>query len=159
MFGDPAYRQAADRIYGFLRDKMAAPDGGFYASYGHERGRAGRRQRLYARETAQAMAGLLAYYDATGVAEARDLAVRAARWALDNRALPDGGFRHAEQDKGGPYLADNVEMAKALLALHRSTGGREWLMHAQATADFVAKTSSIPRPAASSPPPRLTQSN
>ena len=96
-------------------------------------------RRLYTRETAQAMAGLLAYYDATGVTDARDLAVRAARGALDSRALPGGGFRHAEQDKGGPYLADNVEMAKALLALHRSTGGREWLTHAQATADFVAK--------------------
>ena len=31
-------------------------------------------------------------------------------------------------------------MAKALLALHRSTGEREWLAHAQATADFIAKT-------------------
>jgi uncharacterized protein len=86
------------------------------------------------------MAGLLAYYDATGVVEARDLAVRSARWAIDNRALPNGGFRHAEQDKGGPYLADNVEMAKALLALHRSTGEREWLVRAQAAADFIAKT-------------------
>ena len=84
-------------------------------------------QRQYARETAQAIAGLLAYYDATGVAEARELAIDAARWALANRAMPGGGFRHAEQDKGGPYLADNVEMAKALLALHRSTGEREWL--------------------------------
>jgi hypothetical protein len=34
MFGDRAYRQAADRIYGFLKDTMAAPDGGFYASMG-----------------------------------------------------------------------------------------------------------------------------
>ena len=72
--------------------------------------------------------------------EARELAAAAARWALANRALPGGGFRHAEQDKGGPYLADNVEMAKALLALHRSTGEREWLTQAQATADFIAKT-------------------
>jgi len=54
--------------------------------------------------------------------------------------LPAGGFRHAEQDKGGPYLADNVEMAKVLLALHRSTGEREWLAQAQATADFIART-------------------
>ena len=72
--------------------------------------------------------------------EARELAIGGARWALANRALPGGGFRHAEQDKGGPYLADNVEMAKALLALHRSTGEREWLVHAQATADFIART-------------------
>jgi len=140
MFGDPAYRQAADRIYRFLRDIMAAPGGGFYASYGMSEGEPGVDKRLYARETAQAVAGLLAYYDATGVVEARELAIGATRWVLTNRARPGGGFRHTEQDKGGPYLADNVEMAKALLALHRSTGEREWLGHAQATADFIAKT-------------------
>jgi uncharacterized protein YyaL (SSP411 family) len=140
MFGDPAYRQAADRIYGFLKDTMAAPGGGFYASMGLSEGEPGVDKRQYARETAQAMSGLLAYYDATGVVAARDLATGGARWALANRAMPGGGFRHAEQDKGGPYLADNVEMAKALLALHRSTGMREWLDRASATADFIAKT-------------------
>jgi hypothetical protein len=140
MFGDDAYRQAADRIYGFLKNTMAAPGGGFYASFGMSEGEPGIDKRQYARETAQAIAGLLAYYDATGLTEARELATNAARWALANRAMPGGGFRHAEQDKGGPYLADNVEMAKALLALHRSTGEREWLTHAQATADFIAKT-------------------
>jgi uncharacterized protein len=140
MFGDPAYRQAADRIYGFLKNTMAAPGGGFYASMGLSEGEPGVDKRQYARETAQAVSGLLAYYDATGVVAARDLAVGGARWALANRALPGGGFRHAEQDKGGPYLADNVEMAKALLALHRSTGAREWLSQAQATADFIATT-------------------
>ena len=140
MFGDPAYRQAADRIYGFLRGTLAAPGGGFYASLGMSEGEPGVDRRLYARETAQAVAGLLAYYDATGVVAARELAVSGARWVLANRALPAGGFRHAEQDKGGPYLADNVEMAKVLLALHRSTGEREWLAQAQATADFIART-------------------
>ena len=140
MFGDPAYRQAADRIYGFLKNTMAAPGGGFYASMGMSEGEPGVDKRQYARETAQAISGLLAYYDATGVVAARELATDAARWALANRALPGGGFRHAEQDKGGPYLADNVEMAKALLALHRSTGMREWLTRARATADFIAKT-------------------
>ena len=140
MFGDPAYRQAADRIFGFLKGTLAAPGGGFYASLGMSEGEPGVDRRLYARETAQAVAGLLAYYDATGVAGARELAVSGARWVLANRALPAGGFRHAAQDKGGPYLADNVEMAKVLLALHRSTGEREWLAQAQATADFIART-------------------
>jgi uncharacterized protein YyaL (SSP411 family) len=140
ILGDPLYRQAADRIYGFLKNTMAAPGGGFYASMGMSEGEPGVDKRQYSRETAQAISGLLAYYDATGVVEARDLAVGGARWALANRALSGGGFRHAEQDKGGPYLADNVEMAKALLALHRSTGMREWLAQAQATADFIAAT-------------------
>jgi len=140
MFGDPTYRQAADRIFGFLKNTMAAPGGGFYASMGLSEGEPGIDKRQYARETAQAVSGLLAYYDATGLAEARELAIGGANWALANRALPGGGFRHAEQDKGGPYLADNVEMAKALLALHRSTGDREWLDRSRDTADFIAKT-------------------
>lgn len=140
MFGDPSYRQAADRVFGFLRNTMAAPGGGFFASMGLDEGKPGVDRRLYARETAQAISGLLAYYDATGVAEARDLAAAGAKWALANRALSGGGFRHAEQDKGGPYLADNVEMAKALLALHRSTGDRQWLTQANTTADFISKT-------------------
>ena len=140
MFGDPAYRRAADRVFDFLKNTMAAPDGGFYASMGLDEGTPGIDRREYARETAQAISGLLAYYDATSIVEARDRAVTGANWALANRALPGGGFRHAEQDKGGPYLADNVEMAKALIALHRSTGGRAWLTHASATADFIAKT-------------------
>ena len=140
MFGDQAYRRAADRIYGFLKNTMAAPGGGFYASMGLSEGEPGVDKRQYARETAQAVSGLLAYYDATGVVAARDLASSGARWALANRTLPGGGFRHAEQDKGGPYLADNVEMAKALLALHRSTGMREWLDRARDTADFIATT-------------------
>ena len=140
MFGDPVYRRAADRIYGFLKNTLAAPGGGFYASLGMSEGEPGVDRRLYARETAQAVAGLLAYYDATGVVEARELSISAARWAIAHRAMPGGGFRHAEQDKGGPYLADNVEIAKALLALHRSTGEREWLTQAQKTADFIAKT-------------------
>jgi thioredoxin-related protein len=34
LFSDPVYRVAADRIYGFLKNTMAAADGGFYASLG-----------------------------------------------------------------------------------------------------------------------------
>jgi uncharacterized protein len=140
MFPDKAYRQAADRIYGFLKTTLAAPNGGFYVSMGLEEGSPGVDKRQYTRETAQAISAILSYYDATGVTEARELAIKAARWVMENRTSPGGGFRHAEQDKSGPYLADNVEMAKAFLALHRSTGGREWLAQARTTADFIAKT-------------------
>ena len=80
--------------------------------------------RQYARENGQAIAGLLAWYDATGDEAALRAALRATDWVLANRALPGGGFRHADKDAAGPYLADNVEMGKALLALHRSTGDR-----------------------------------
>lgn len=103
-------------------------------------GQPGIDKRRYARETGQAIQGLLAYYDSTGEKSALDLAVAAADWAVRERSLPGGGFRHAERDAGGPYLADNVEMGAALLALHRSTGERKWLAAAAATGDFIART-------------------
>jgi uncharacterized protein YyaL (SSP411 family) len=140
LFDDPAYRAAADRIYAFLKDTLAGPGGGFYASMGMAEGQPGVDKRQYARETGQAIQGLLAYYDATGSRSALTLAVAAAEWALRERSLPGGGFGHAERDTRGPYLADNVEMAMAMLALHRSTAERRWLVNAAATGDFIAKT-------------------
>jgi len=140
LFADPTYRAAADRIFGFLESTLAGPGGGFYASMGMAEGQPGVDKRQYARETGQAIQGLLAYHDFTGDKSALALAVAAASWAVRERSLPGGGFRHAERDSGGPYLADNVEMASALLALHRSTGDRQWLAAATATGDFIAKS-------------------
>ncbi len=140
MWGDGAHLQAADRIYAFLKDRLAAPEGGFYASMGMEKGQPGVDRSLYARETGQAIAGLLAYYDATGIDEALGLAIRAGDWALKERALPGGGFRHAASDPAGPYLADSLYMGHALLALYRSTADRRWLAAARAAGDFIAAT-------------------
>ena len=136
LFDDPAYRAAADRIFGFLKNTLAGPGGGFYASMGMAEGQPGVDRRQYARETGQAIQGLLAYYDSTGEKSALALAVTAADWAMRERSLPGGGFRHAERDAGGPYLADNVEMGTALLALHRSTGERKWLAAADCDRRF-----------------------
>ena len=140
LLGDPAYRAAADDIYRFLKDKLAGPDGGFHASMGMAEGQPGVDKRQYARETGQAIQGLAAYYDATGTKEALTLAIAGADWALRERPLKGGGFRHSAQDAAGPYLADSVEMGAALLALHRSTGDRKWLQAAGAAGDFIAAT-------------------
>jgi uncharacterized protein len=140
LWGDPRFRTAGAKVARFLTGTMAAPDGGFYASLGLGEGNPGVDRRQYARENGQAIAGLLAWYDATGDEAALRAALRATDWVLANRALPGGGFRHADKDAAGPYLADNVEMGKALLALHRSTGDRRWLSEARATADFIAGT-------------------
>jgi uncharacterized protein len=140
MFEDPAYRDAADRIFGFLRTRLAASDGGFHVSMGMADGQPGVDPREYARETGQAIQGLAAYYDATGNTEALALAVKAAEWALRERRLAGGGFRHAAQDAAGPYLADTLEMGAALLALHRSTSDRRWLSDAIQAADYIAST-------------------
>jgi uncharacterized protein YyaL (SSP411 family) len=60
MFGDQAYRDAADHLYGFLKNKLAAPDGGFHVSMGMADGHPGVDPREYARETGQAIQGLTA---------------------------------------------------------------------------------------------------
>src|SRR5204863_286532 len=66
------------------------------------------------------------------------IAERAAKWVIDNRALPDGGFRHGEKDRGGPYLGDTLAMGQAFLDLHAATGNRDWLTSAAKAGDFVA---------------------
>ena len=137
MFGDIRYRQGADRIFVFMRDTMTAPDGGFYASMGSEDFNPGIDKNRYARENGKGIAGVLAYYDATGNTDALKLAESNARWVLANRSLPGGGFRHDEVDSGGPYLADTLEMGRALLHLHRSTGEREWLAAATEAGNFL----------------------
>jgi hypothetical protein len=58
---------------------------------------------------------------------------------IAQRALPGGGFRHDLKDAGGPYLDDTLAMGQAFLALYRSTGERQWLTHAGAAMDYIAK--------------------
>lgn len=140
LWGEAGHRAAAARIVAYLRDTLRDANGGFYTSLGRERGNPGIDRSQYARENGQAIAGLLAYYDATGDKAVLQMAVGAAEWALANRRRPDGGFRHAEKDSAGPYLSDSLTMSWALLGLHRSTGERRWLAQAQRTADFIAAT-------------------
>ena len=58
--------------------------------------------------------------------------------SIDNRALPDGGFRHGEKDRGGPFLGDTLAMGQAFLDLYAATGNRDWLTSAAKAGDFVA---------------------
>ena len=66
------------------------------------------------------------------------IAERAAKWVIANRALPDGGFRHGEKDRGGPFLGDTLAMGQAFLDLYVATGNRDWLTSAAKAGDFVA---------------------
>ncbi len=136
-WGEQAFRQAADRVYGFLANTLSAPDGGFYTSFGADKFNPGIDKRRYARENGQAISALATYYDATGNRDALSLAVRNAQWVLDHRGLPGGGFRHSANDKGGPYLVDTLTMAQAMLKLYRSTGDRDWLLRAQSAGAFI----------------------
>jgi hypothetical protein len=67
-------------------------------------------------------------------------ALATADWSVRNRSLSGGGFRHDENDAGGPYLEDSVAMGRGLLALYSVTGDRTWLARAEQTARFVRAT-------------------
>lgn len=151
-WNDPRYLAAAQSLYHYISQFLAAPDGGFYVSQdadvsaqisGHEfypMDDAGRRAlgmpqidtHEYARETGWAIRALCKYYDVTGDAGALNHAERAARWAIANRSSPNGAYRHDAADRGGPFLDDALAMSQAFVALYRSTGDQEWLNRATA---------------------------
>ena len=154
---DPKYQGAAQQIRRYLKTFLTSPDGAFYTSQdadviaGHHSADyfalddAARRshgtprvdKHIYARENGWAINALVALYAATGDASALDDALRATRWITANRALPGGGFRHGATDANGPYLGDNVAMARAFLSLYGATADRQWLACAEATLKFI----------------------
>jgi uncharacterized protein YyaL (SSP411 family) len=156
---NPEYLLAARNIHRYLRAFLASPEGAFYVSQDadlvegehageyYALGDAERRKRgvprvdthLYARETAWASNALTALYQATGEQEVLGEALRAARWIVDQRGLPGGGFRHDASDAAGPYLGDSLAAGRAFLALHRATGDPLWLTRAEQAAEFIAK--------------------
>jgi len=158
LWKDPKYLATARKIERYLAAFLTGPDGAFYVSQdadldhdtdGHkyyalsdsERRKLGMPRidkNLYARENGWAISGLSAYYDVTSDSKALAIAERAAKWVIANRALPDGGFRHGEKDRGGPFLGDTLAMGQAFLDLYAATGDRDWLTSAAKAGDFVA---------------------
>jgi hypothetical protein len=157
---EPRYLAAASALYSYMTRFLIAPDGGFYVSQDADMSRkitgrefyaknAKQRRALgmprvdtreYAREAGWAIRALCKYYDVTGDEAALWDAEHGARWAIEQRSLPSGGFRHDAQDRGGPFLEDSLAMAQAFLALYRSTGQREWLRRTTTTLDFITET-------------------
>jgi len=155
---DARYLEAALGFRRYLGAFLTSPEGAFYVSQdadlsagvtGHEyylldesaRRRLGipRVDRHeYARENGWAIRALCTLHDVTGDQQALAGAVRAAQWALAQRALPGGGFSHDARDKGGPFLDDTLSMGRAFLALYRSSGARPWLAHARAALAYIS---------------------
>jgi len=120
---------------------------------------------LYAQENGLAIEALVALYRASGDADTLCAATTAARWALAERALPDGRFRHAED--AGLYLGDTLYMARAALALHSVTRDAEWLAVAERAAAALVRHFAAAgggyltalAAGAALPPPRVTEEN
>lgn len=158
QYRDPAYLQAAQDIYRFLKNFMMSPEGAFYVSQdadlieGHHSADyfalndAGRRKQgipridkhLYARENGWIIDSLAELYAATGEKTYLDEAIRSANWVIANRSLPGGGFSHDAKDVSGPFLGDNIAMSRAFVSLYTVTGDRQWVKNAQETMDFVS---------------------
>jgi hypothetical protein len=157
--GSADAKRGAAGIRSYVSEFLTAPNGAFYTSQDADavRGeestpyfaldRAGREARgiprvdknQYARENGWMIEALAASYEFTGNAEDLEKAQAATKWVLENRALPDGGFRHGEgvaPELGGPFLGDSLAMGRAFLQLHRATGERSWLARARAAVQF-----------------------
>ena len=154
----PADRAAAEAIVRYVRGFLTAADGGFYASQDADLhpgehaaaffalDDAARRaqgipridRHRYARDNGLMAAALCGWFAASGDDGALALATAAVQWAVAQRALPAGGFRHDGADAAGPYLADTLAMGRACLALHGVTGDRQWLDRALSASRFIA---------------------
>jgi uncharacterized protein len=96
---------------------------------------------LYARENGWMIPALAALHAAAGEPIYLDDELPATRWVLDNRAVPDGGFRHDAADSAGPDLDDTLAMGRrAFRALHAAMAEREWLNRAEVAARFLGQT-------------------
>lgn len=157
LWKDPKYLKAARDIERYLADFLRGPEGAFHVSQdadlnhdvdGHkyyalpdgERRKLGMPRidkNLYARENGWAISGMAAYYNVSGDAKAIEIAERAAQWVIAHRALPGGGFRHGERDRGGPFIGDTLAMGQAFLDLYAATGDRDWLISAAKAGDFI----------------------
>jgi len=158
QYRDQEDLQAAQDIHRFLVNFMMSPEGAFYVSQdadlieGHHSADyfalndSDRRKQgipridkhIYARENGWIIDALTELYSATGDKKYLDEAIRSANWVLANRAA-NGGFTHDAKDAAGPYLGDNISMARAFESLYTVTGDREWLAHAQETIGYIAK--------------------
>jgi uncharacterized protein len=156
---DPADLNAAESIHKFLTTFLQSPTGAFYASQDADlidgkhsanyfklddqsRRKLGLPRvdkHIYARENGWAITGIIALYDATGEQKYLDAATRAAKWIIQNRSLPGGGFRHDNVDAAGPYLGDTLAMSRAFLALYGATGDRTWLRRAESGVHFITE--------------------
>jgi uncharacterized protein len=157
---DPKYLAAAASIERYLASFLMSPDGAFYVSQdadlnhdtdGHKYyalDDSGRRKlglpridkNIYARENGWAISGLTAYYNVSNDPKILAMAERTAKWVKENRALPNGGFRHGETDRGGPFLGDTLAIGQAFLDLYAATGNRDWLTDAGKAGDFIGVT-------------------
>lgn len=159
QLNEPRYCRAGEDVAAFLFDFLQAPSGAFYTSQdadlvpgqkAHDYFALGREARLerglpridkalYASTNGMAIEGLAALYLATGNNRYFDAALRAAEWVIEHRRLWGGGFRHAQVDSAGPYLADTLHMGRAFLSLYKASQDDQWLNRSLDASRFISR--------------------
>lgn len=144
-----AARDVARYLLGMLRSEQ----GSFFASQDADvvRGEhaadyfalddAGRRARglprieraLWSRENGQALQALCSLQAVAPEPQVATALHEAADWLLAHRLRADALFAHGDDDVGGPFLGDSLEMAQAMLALGEVTADRHWWQRAHTT--------------------------
>lgn len=160
LWKNEAYLKAAQKTAVYIFDFWTSPEGGFYTSQdadidekftghqfyalsGMDRKKLGLipriDQHIYARENGWTIIGLAALYEAARDKSVLEHALQSAEWIIKNRSLPEGGFRHNEKDRAGPYLGDTLYMGQAFLELYTATAERKWIMFSENAAKFIDK--------------------
>ncbi len=157
QFGNALDKESVQTIAKFMTGFLQSPEGGFYTSQDadvikgkHSEGYfklndADRRKQgiptvdknIYARENGWAIVGFAAAYAALKDDAYLDAALKSAAWIVKERSLPQGGFKHGEKDKNGPFLGDTLAMGRAFLSLYSVTAKSDWLKKAQDAAAFI----------------------
>lgn len=88
---------------------------------------------LWSRENGQALQALCSLQAVAPEPRIATALQEAADWLLAHRTRADALFAHGDDDVGGPFLADSLEMAQALLALGEVTADRRWWQRAHTT--------------------------
>lgn len=88
---------------------------------------------VWSRENGQALQALCSLQAVAPEPRIATALRQAADWLLAHRARADALFAHGDDDVGGPFLADSLEMAQAMLALGEVTADRRWWQRALAT--------------------------
>ena len=157
LWKDQKDLQTAKSIHRYVSDFLTSPNGAFYTSQdadlvdGQHAGEyfklndAGRRKlgiprvdtHIYGRENGWMIDALVQMYSATGDGQFLTEALRAAKYMVQERLMPSGGWRHDAFNQSGPYLGDALSMGRAMLDLYAVTGNRDWLYHASDVSKFI----------------------
>lgn len=159
LLGEARYLRAARNTRDYLNRFLRADNGAYYTSQdadlnpgekAHDFFALSDKERLqrgmpavdknqYSRENAWVIESFIALFEAAGDPAVLADASTAARWLLAERRRPDGGYNHGAEDAGGPFLGDNLAVARAFLALYKATSERIWLSRAREVTDYIGE--------------------